>query len=370
MYANLKENIEKREDLRSSFHPVDMFPKDIIARIPPISLIEGWKNSVVAKKRFNSLIRREGAPFDAAYCYQHTYIMFQWKFRKHVPYVLAMDGVPLWYLKHKLWYTHQEFDPESRLSRIKHSLNRSVYAGAFHLLPISNGVRECLIEDYGIPEEKVTVLPPGLDLTSWNFPERQERRIADPQRPLNVLLVGAEYIRKGGDLVASLARRQEFREIEFHFVMKNYAGEGGRNIFVHEDITPNSPRLMELYRNADIFVLPTRQDTHSFSALEAMAMGLPVISTPIGGIVDIIVEGRTGYFVPTDDVETLADRLRRLIASRELRFEMGESGRRRMQKHFNISTNVDSIIAILKRAANRDPFNGTLQAHPPLDNTI
>src|SRR6185436_4362760 len=122
-----------------------------------------------------------------------------------------------------------------------------------------------------------------------------------------VLFVGVDFQRKGGDLLTAIARRPEFGDVDFHLVTRDFPGEQGKNIFIHSNLPPASGVLMDLFRAADLFVVLTRQDTALISALESMAMGLPVISTPVGGIPDIIVEGSTWYIVPTDDTEILAE---------------------------------------------------------------
>ncbi len=347
IFKNLEEKIGARSDVRSSFQPIDMFPPDLIAKIPPISLVGALKNSVVAHKRFRALEKKAGVPYDAAYFFQHTYVTFLRNFRKRIPYVLAMDGVPLWYARHGFWYTHPKFDPESRISKLKTSITRSVYAQAYHLLPLSTGVRDSLVEDYGIPGEKISVVPPGIDIAKWTYPDRS----APSSAPLKILFVGGDFIRKGGDVLVAVAQRPEFSDVEFHFVTNQFGGKASPNIVVHSGIAPNSGEIMELYRGADLFVLPTREDTHSIAALEAMAMGVPVISTRIGGIIDIILEGETGYFVPTDDADTLADRIRRLRASREVRVKMGRKCRERVENTFNLEKIIECTVDVMKRAA-------------------
>ena len=98
------------------------------------------------------------------------------------------------------------------------------------------------------------------------------------------------------------------------------------------------------------FVLPTRADSHSIASLEAMAMGLPVVATPVGGIVDVVEEDQTGYLVPRDDLAALADRIRRLVASRPLRVRLGLAGRRRVETHFDGETIAATVTGLLERA--------------------
>jgi O-antigen/teichoic acid export membrane protein/glycosyltransferase involved in cell wall biosynthesis len=84
---------------------------------------------------------------------------------------------------------------------------------------------------------------------------------------------------------------------------------------------------MAFFKRADIFVLPTYAEGTPISMLEAMAAGLPVVSTPIGGIPDVVEDGVEGYIVDAGDIETLADRLVRLINDPERRRRMGKSAR-------------------------------------------
>jgi glycosyltransferase involved in cell wall biosynthesis len=300
---------------------------------------------VVTGRRIREL-ERAGWRFDAAYFFQQTICTFLWRFRSQVPYVIAMDGTPLWYARNELWYAQPRFDPRSLVSRAKRQMTRRVYSQAFHLLPLSTGVRDSLVEDYGIAPDRITVMPPGIDLRRYASPDRTVRAPG----PLRVLFVGAGYRRKGGDLLEALAARREFRDVEFRFVTHAYGGKPAPNIRVREDLAANSPGMLDAFRQADLFALPTRADSHSIASLEAMAMGLPVIATAVGGIVDVVEEGRTGYLVPRDDLEALADRIHRL-RDPGLRAEMGRRARQRVEARFDNAAIADSIVEVLRHAA-------------------
>jgi glycosyltransferase involved in cell wall biosynthesis len=81
---------------------------------------------------------------------------------------------------------------------------------------------------------------------------------------------------------------------------------------------------LTFFKRADVFVLPTYAEGTPVSMLEAMAAGLPVVSTPVGGIPDVIEDGVEGYIVEPGDVEALADRLARLINDPERCRRMGQ----------------------------------------------
>jgi O-antigen/teichoic acid export membrane protein/glycosyltransferase involved in cell wall biosynthesis len=81
---------------------------------------------------------------------------------------------------------------------------------------------------------------------------------------------------------------------------------------------------LNFFKRADLFVLPTYAEGTPISMLEAMAAGLPVVSTPVGGIPDVVEDGVEGYIVKAGDVEALADRLARLIKDPEQCRRMGQ----------------------------------------------
>ncbi len=352
IYHNLKETIGRREDIESTWLPIEMYPNDPITKIPPISLNGTFKNSAATGARIHALYRT-GVQFDAAFYFQHTIVTFLYRLRRRVPHLIAMDGTPLWYAENELWYAHPHFNPASAMARVKRRITQSVYGGAYRLLPMSFGVKKSLIRDYHINEERVDVVPPGIDLAKWNGPDRTASHGQEPGRPLNVIFVGADYVRKGGDVLAAVASMEEFRNVHFHFVTKTFTGTPAPNIFVHSDMSINGNSLIELYRGADIFVLPTRADSHSLASLEAMAMGLPVITTPVGGIVDIVKEGETGLLVPPDDLRTLMDRLRLLLCNPDLRLQLGRNGRAHVEEKFNLERNAARIVDLLNEAAAR-----------------
>jgi glycosyltransferase involved in cell wall biosynthesis len=148
------------------------------------------------------------------------------------------------------------------------------------------------------------------------------------------------------------AARTEFREWHFHCVTKHSPENVPSNVTIHRNITCNSDDMLQLYRNADVFVLPTRADfAPTNSICEAMAMGLPVISTSVGGIGENVIDGETGYIVPVDDEERFAERLFSLGCDHELRLEMGRKARKLAEVKFNSAINARSIIELMKTAA-------------------
>jgi glycosyltransferase involved in cell wall biosynthesis len=91
-----------------------------------------------------------------------------------------------------------------------------------------------------------------------------------------------------------------------------------------------------LLAQANVFVLTSLSEGMPISVLEAMAAGLPVVATAVGGVPEIVVDGETGFLVPVEDAEAVAAALTRLLDDRSLRERMGAAGRRRAERDFDL----------------------------------
>jgi len=196
---------------------------------------------------------------------------------------------------------------------------------ADHILVGSSFVRDSFIGE-GIPAEKLDVLPYGADTRLF------EPATKNPQTNcFNVLFVGQVGQRKG---ISYLLRAyQQFKGPETSLTLVGkIQGDGAafhpyREIFRHIDHVPRS-YLRGIYQQADVFVFPTLAEGMPLVVLEAMASGLPVITTP-NGPGDIVRDGVDGFVVPIRDTKLIVDKLECLRSSPHLRAEMGANARRR-----------------------------------------
>jgi glycosyltransferase involved in cell wall biosynthesis len=93
-------------------------------------------------------------------------------------------------------------------------------------------------------------------------------------------------------------------------------------------------KLPAHYASADLFVLPSRMENFPLVLLEAMASGLPVVATAVGGVPEMVVHGETGLLVPANDPQALADAINSLLDDRERMKEMGARGRERVRQQY------------------------------------
>jgi L-malate glycosyltransferase len=94
--------------------------------------------------------------------------------------------------------------------------------------------------------------------------------------------------------------------------------------------------LAALLAASDIFLIPSGNESFGLSALEAMACGVPVISSDVGGLPEVNVDGETGYVVPMGNIEVLAQRIRELLENETLRRQMGDASLVRATTMFSI----------------------------------
>jgi glycosyltransferase involved in cell wall biosynthesis len=103
-----------------------------------------------------------------------------------------------------------------------------------------------------------------------------------------------------------------------------------------------------------VFVLPTHAEAFGISAVEASAVGLPVLATSVGGLSDVVLHGQTGYLFNVGDVETMARYLSQLTVDQGLRVKMGTAARALVETRFDARSNAERVVEVLKLAARRD----------------
>jgi glycosyltransferase involved in cell wall biosynthesis len=103
-------------------------------------------------------------------------------------------------------------------------------------------------------------------------------------------------------------------------------------------------QLQQLYARAAVVACPSRREGFGVACLEAMAHARPVVATAVGGLRDLVVDGETGFLVPTRDPAALRVALDRLLADRELRRQLGIAGRERAQRQFSWQAVTDATL--------------------------
>lgn len=229
------------------------------------------------------------------------------------------------------------------------ALRRAILATLRHadrLLALTGPTRLYLEQTVGA--ESVRYVPNFVRLEDFGtVPDRAQR-----SGPPEVLFVGWFLAAKGvRELLAAASRLPRARFTLVGPVQPDFLAEMQGELDALADrvrLLPSMPReqVIELYRRADVFVLPTWREGFPNVVLEAMAAGLPIVSTPIGAIPDAIRDGEEGFLVPARDVDALTGALARLVDDPALRLAMGARARARVEAQFSLSAVVDQLEAI------------------------
>jgi glycosyltransferase involved in cell wall biosynthesis len=179
---------------------------------------------------------------------------------------------------------------------------------------------------------------------------------------LRLLFVGADFQRKGGDMVVDVVRRLA-GEVEADMVTPAEALDVP-GIRVHR-AGPNSPELRALFARADVFVLPSRAECFGIAAVEALASGLPVLMSNVGGSADIVDDGINGWRIdPTAD--GLATAIEAVLAQRDRLPAMGRAARASAEVKFDGRKNDRAVLDLMEGLLQEQPA----QTQPRLEQRI
>jgi len=209
----------------------------------------------------------------------------------------------------------------------------------------------------GAPLEKVRLLPFGIHP---RFFSTKKNRGSIGNSALRVLFAGNTPIRKGlPDLVLALERLASSRvEAVFAGETSTLTPYGLHRASRVGSLLGNIPRttMQDQYLQADVFALPTVSDVFPAVVLEAMAAGLPVITTPNCGCADVVRDGVDGFIVPIRAPDRIAEKLELLATNPALRAEMGHNAAERA-KEYTLEKYRERLVAVLAAIVpNGDPL--------------
>jgi len=208
----------------------------------------------------------------------------------------------------------------SMLPRYRNTVRQSIKASS-SLVVYNDFIKDKLLRW----NQNIHIVPSGVDC----------RRFFPKKRPLNgqvtILMAGRvdDYL-KGYQVLLDACRILKNNNVNFNLLVtgSNTFGEG----FVRTLGWVNTDELPSLYHSADICVVPSIwPEPFGISALEAMASGVPLVATNVGGLGEIFDDGVEGFIVPPNDSVKLAEKLMLLISSARIRRNMGEAGRCRAE---------------------------------------
>ena len=107
--------------------------------------------------------------------------------------------------------------------------------------------------------------------------------------------------------------------------------------------------VAEVLQGSDVFLLPSETESFGLGALEAMACGVPVVASNVGGLPEVVLDGKTGFLAPVGNLEEMAKQVRRLLTDADLHARMSRAARARVEAHFQLEPATDRYQAVYYR---------------------
>lgn len=266
-----------------------------------------------------------------------------WSFFRRLPYVVCLRGgdVP-GFRPYDFGLFHRLLGP----------LLRMVWRRAAAVVANSRGLRELGVAFE--PRVPIRVIPNGVEVAKFQVDQRD-------WQPARMLFVGRLVYQKGLDLL--LNALADLIDIPWQL---SIVGDGPRKDWLWERAADLGlvgrinfegwqarESLRQYFREANLFVYPSRHEGMPNALLEAMAGGLPAIATRIAGNEELVKEGKTGLLIPPDDVEALRNALQNLLSDAALRESMGKAALQRARTKHSWKDISDRYLALLEELAQK-----------------
>jgi len=256
----------------------------------------------------------------------------------------------------------------TRHGRTPERAHRLVWALADRVVAVSEDARRELLRHNRIADHKLHVILNGIDLSG--FAEGRRSEAVAPARarlglPLDAPVVGTVgrlaavkdhetllrafgLLRQGGSDAHLAVIGGGPLEADLKSRVRALGLDGVAHIVgPHADVPHLLPAL-------DVFVLSSLSEGISLALIEAMAAGLPVVATRVGGNPEVVVEGRTGLLVEPSQPEALRSALLRVLSDRAAAQVMGVQGRRRALEMFGLERMLDRYVALYEEVRSRE----------------
>ncbi len=218
-----------------------------------------------------------------------------------------------------------------------------------HLICNNQVLERLLINLYHIPPQRLTMIPNGVDTNFFKPPLKS--RTAENLKILSI-----------GRLVPD--KNQETLIQAFKIVLRDHPGaelwllgDGPRQSYLAQlikqtlpagraSLLPGQADIRPFLQQAGVFVLSSVTEALPNVVLEAMAAGLPVVATDVGGVPEAVMPGQTGWLVPSREPALLAEALSKLLADENKRQIFGQAGRERVERNFSFNRMVSRYEAL------------------------
>jgi glycosyltransferase involved in cell wall biosynthesis len=208
----------------------------------------------------------------------------------------------------------------------------------------ANGDAYRIIKEKIYPNIKYVNL--GIDIEKFTPIKKEDKKIIEflfvgrivPIKNIPFLIKGfIEAYQENKNIVLNIVGEGDKNEVE---KVKNLSKELSNIKFLGKK---TGDELIKMYQKSDIFVLTSNYDNYPNVVFEAMASGLPVVATNVGGISSQVINKKTGYLVELNNIKELKNRILELSSNKELREKMGKLGRKRVEQEFSWEKSAEQL---------------------------
>ncbi|MFW6041039.1 MAG: glycosyltransferase family 4 protein [Thermoplasmatota archaeon] len=327
------------------FKRLEEKPKDKIKNIKvkrhKAYTLKGDLHYLFYPKMFRSLCKNNFDLYHAhSYGYFHVNLAAFFKHIKDNPFVLTPHFHPEW----SMWGGEKRRKIRSIYDTF---IAQKVIDSTDRIIGVSRNEINLLKERLSIPEEKIKIIPNGIDPDKFTpIPEGDLFREKYDIEGKIILYAGRLASNKGLiQLVESIPKvKEDNPKVNFVIVgedegMEEKIIKRANELGVEENLRvigyiEDYNIFKSSYSAADVFVLPSEYEAFGIVLLEAMMCETPCIGTKVGGIPEVINNGKTGLLIQYDDIKALSDTINQLLDNAKLRRKMGKMGRKRVLQKF------------------------------------
>lgn len=288
-------------------------------------------------------------------------------------------SMPIVHMFHTLGHMKNRIagDPAERAPQERLDGENHVLTVADRLIAATPAEKAQLNWLYGADMGKIAIIPPGVDLERFHPIDKTEakREVGIPCGDKNIMFAGRIEPLKGIDtLIQAMALiRQRYPQVIENTCVAIIGGDPWsdnpdaemerlqalrQDLNIHDFVlflgAKDQDVLPNYYAAAEMVVMPSHYESFGMVALEAMAMGRPVIASEVGGLAYLIQDGITGYHVPSRDPEALAERIFELLTNPGCREDMGRAARLSAER-FDWAIIARRMVALYRNLLEPDP---------------
>lgn len=346
MHMHIANAVQGDRDIETTF--VDVPPPGILRKILAVQIpglarrdldLQPLRYQLAQSAWVRYLLSRRAHEFDVLHLYTQSIALLSARSVRNHPTVISTDatGTSGAYL---LPYRYPTAHTASRVRALRHFEDRALHAATI-IAAQSEWAATSLRDDYGIPDEKIRIIPFGIAIPG------PVKRVDPPGLP-EVTFTGTSLARKGGHILLDAFDRHLRGRVALNLITRDRV-DPRHGVNVYRDIFPGDPRLAEILARTAVFAFPSTMDTFGYAVLEAMAAGAPVIASPTAAIPEIVVDGETGLLVPAD-ASKLAEAILGLVDDEPTRIRMGDAGRRRVEERFDARLTTRALLSAIDDA--------------------